>query len=127
LKLIFRYEIVFVQLTETLFYVNIFNEKKVTDSLTTCILKGNLCRCTGYRPILEGYKVFTSEAQNGDKWALSAGETKNVGDSRSIPNGCCKSNNGKGEGCCKSESNGCISNGGNCPNVTISMLKTNLN
>lgn len=26
------------------------------------MFKGNLCRCTGYRPILEGFRTFSKEA-----------------------------------------------------------------
>ena len=74
---------------------------------------------------MEGYKVFTSDAQNVDKWALSARETKNVTDSSSLPNGCCKSSKKKGGGCCKSQSNECMSNGGNCHNGTIIMVLDN--
>ncbi|XP_037618622.1 xanthine dehydrogenase/oxidase isoform X2 [Sebastes umbrosus] len=43
--------------------------------------QGNLCRCTGYRPILEGYKTFTVEG------------------------GCC-GGRGRENGCCRTNGNG---------------------
>ncbi|KAK6044231.1 2Fe-2S iron-sulfur cluster-binding domain protein [Cooperia oncophora] len=51
-------------------------------------LQGNLCRCTGYRPILEAFYSFTVK-ENGDMKVTES-------------NGC-----GMGEKCCKVTKNGC--------------------
>lgn len=44
--------------------------------------QGNLCRCTGYRPILEGYKTFTKNAPcgMGDKCCRVSGKGCGGGD-----------------------------------------------
>ncbi|XP_063923155.1 xanthine dehydrogenase-like [Zophobas morio] len=53
--------------------------------------QGNLCRCTGYRPIMEGYKTFTEEwelIQNGNRLNGEQGNGCAMGDK------CCKFQNG---------------------------------
>uniref|UniRef100_A0A3Q3WQX2 Xanthine dehydrogenase/oxidase n=1 Tax=Mola mola TaxID=94237 RepID=A0A3Q3WQX2_MOLML len=53
---------------------------------------GNLCRCTGYRPILEGYKTFTLGGCCGD---------------RGRDNGCCMAS-GNGESLTKGQRSGSL-------------------
>ena len=45
----------------------------ILDSINFFSLLGNLCRCTGYRPILDGYRTFCCKG-NSDKCACSKDE-----------------------------------------------------
>ncbi|KAF2199175.1 xanthine dehydrogenase/oxidase [Delitschia confertaspora ATCC 74209] len=57
---------------------------------------GNLCRCTGYRPILDAAQSFSAEKSSGCGMAKANGG-----------GGCCMEKNGaNGGGCCKSGADG---------------------
>ncbi|XP_013383775.1 xanthine dehydrogenase/oxidase-like, partial [Lingula anatina] len=46
-------------------YTLLRNKPKPTEEEVENIFQGNLCRCTGYRPILEGFKTFSKDEPCG--------------------------------------------------------------
>ncbi|VEN52953.1 unnamed protein product, partial [Callosobruchus maculatus] len=75
-------------------YTLLRNSPKPSFKELEVAFQGNLCRCTGYRPILEGYKTFTEEweiIQNGNRLMQANGSGCGMGDK------CCKLQNGKAE------------------------------
>ena len=75
-------------------------------------LQGNLCRCTGYRPIIQGFRTFTVAGPEGD------------GIESYTSNGCCKQTNGHtrvvgkcgdtASNCCATIGDCCQASDGNC-------------
>ncbi|XP_056637903.1 xanthine dehydrogenase [Diorhabda sublineata] len=69
-------------------YTLLRNSPKPSMKEMEVAFQGNLCRCTGYRPIIEGFKTFT------EKWGiLQNGHSLNITNG----NGVC----GMGDKCCK--------------------------
>ena len=82
-------------------YTLLRNHPIPTEEMIERALQGNLCRCTGYRPIIQGFKLFTSESAEGaisntgcpmgeaccknQKGACSSGEPPVTTDSKYIP------------------------------------------
>ncbi|CAG5113950.1 Oidioi.mRNA.OKI2018_I69.chr2.g8039.t1.cds [Oikopleura dioica] len=48
-------------------YTLLRNNPVPTEHMIERALQGNLCRCTGYRPILQGFKMFTAEGNVHDE------------------------------------------------------------
>ena len=53
-------------------YTLIRNVRKPTEHMIERALQGNLCRCTGYRPILQGFSLFSpDDGKDGGKQSVS--------------------------------------------------------
>ncbi|XP_071580587.1 xanthine dehydrogenase-like isoform X2 [Temnothorax nylanderi] len=59
------------------------------DNLETAF-QGNLCRCTGYRPIIEGFKIFTEEWERSQLMINVREEGTNNTRTCSMGDACCK-------------------------------------
>lgn len=73
-------------------YALLRNNERPSEHQIEEAFDGNLCRCTGYRPILDAAQTFSAER--------SCGMAKANGGS-----GCCMENGDAGGGCCKSNGN----------------------
>lgn len=75
-------------------YALLRNNEAPSDDDIEEAFDGNLCRCTGYKPILDSARTFSATAGCGKSKANGGG-------------GCCMDNgDGGGGGCCKSKGNG---------------------
>ncbi|KAJ4447027.1 hypothetical protein ANN_09015 [Periplaneta americana] len=91
-------------------YTLLRNLPKPTMNDMEVAFQGNLCRCTGYRPIIEGFRSFTEDWEQNQ-----ALYNNHLNNGLSNGNGCAM-----GDKCCKNKVNGTVANG--CSNTDEEVL-----
>ena len=54
-------------------YTLVRNVGRPTEEMIERALQGNLCRCTGYRPIIQGFKLFSPDQNDEISDAITSG------------------------------------------------------
>ena len=79
-------------------YTLLRNKQRPTSEDLDVYFQGNLCRCTGYRPIIESFQTFVDgDPSRSNQGNLSNGCCKSMNECGEMVNGCGEKVNGK---CC---------------------------
>ncbi|XP_039283580.1 xanthine dehydrogenase [Nilaparvata lugens] len=88
-------------------HIAVETKRKPTMHDLEVAFQGNLCRCTGYRPIIEGFRTFTEEWEQAQRAAVTPLNGVTNGNQCAMGDQCCRNKPVNGS----MAANGCIANG----------------